>query len=89
MSLPGTLHRSTDVFMRGTYGCPPPVDGCIVDGGRWRAAVCAVYRWPATLTDDEILARLLALNLKRAGQVIPAVVSGNPCANMQDLLLLP
>jgi hypothetical protein len=31
---------------------------------RWRAA----YGWPGTLTDEEILERLLALNLERAGQ---------------------
>ena len=30
-------------------------------------AVCAAYGWPADLSDDDILARLLALNLKRAG----------------------
>ena len=30
------------------------------------AAVCAAYGWPADLSDDEILARLLALNLERA-----------------------
>jgi len=30
-------------------------------------AVAAAYGWPATLTDDEILERLLALNLARAG----------------------
>ncbi len=30
------------------------------------AAVCAAYGWPADLPDDEILARLLALNLGRA-----------------------
>ena len=32
-------------------------------------AVFAAYGWPATLTDDEILERLLALNLERAEQV--------------------
>ena len=32
------------------------------------AAVLAVYVWPEDLTDDEILARLLALNLARAGK---------------------
>ena len=32
------------------------------------AAVLAAYGWPADLTDDEILARLLALNLARAGK---------------------
>ena len=30
------------------------------------AAVCAAYGWPADLSDEEILARLLALNLARA-----------------------
>ena len=30
------------------------------------AAVFAAYGWPADLTDEEILARLLALNLARA-----------------------
>jgi len=33
------------------------------------AAVFAAYGWPADLRDEEILARLLALNLARAGQV--------------------
>jgi len=31
------------------------------------AAVLAAYRWPKDLSDDKILARLLALNLERAG----------------------
>ena len=31
------------------------------------AAVFAAYGWPTGLSDDEILARLLALNLARAG----------------------
>ena len=31
------------------------------------AAVFAAYGWPADLPDEEILARLLALNLARAG----------------------
>jgi hypothetical protein len=30
------------------------------------AAVCAAYGWPADLSDEEVLARLLALNLERA-----------------------
>lgn len=30
------------------------------------AAVCAAYGWPADITDDQILERLLALNLERA-----------------------
>ena len=34
---------------------------------RLDAAVFAAYGWPATLSDEEILARLLALNLARAG----------------------
>jgi hypothetical protein len=33
-------------------------------------AVAAAYGWPADLSDDEVLSRLLALNLERsAGQV--------------------
>jgi hypothetical protein len=31
-------------------------------------AVFAAYGWPTTLSDDDILARLLELNLKRAGK---------------------
>jgi hypothetical protein len=31
-------------------------------------AVFAAYGWPADLADEEILARLLALNLERAGR---------------------
>ncbi len=32
------------------------------------AAVFSAYGWPATLTDDELLAKLLELNLQRAGK---------------------
>jgi len=32
------------------------------------AAVFAAYGWPPDLSDEEILARLLALNLTRAGK---------------------
>ena len=32
------------------------------------AAVFAAYGWPLNLSDEEILARLLALNLERAGR---------------------
>jgi hypothetical protein len=31
------------------------------------AAVFAAYGWPATIGDDDLLAKLLALNLERAG----------------------
>lgn len=31
-------------------------------------AVAAAYRWPADLSDDEILARLLELNLARSAR---------------------
>ena len=34
---------------------------------RLDAAVFAAYGWPADLSDDELLAKLLALNLERAG----------------------
>ena len=33
---------------------------------RFDAAVAAAYGWPADLSDDAILERLLALNLERA-----------------------
>jgi hypothetical protein len=33
---------------------------------RLDVAVCAAFGWPANLADEEILARLLALNLLRA-----------------------
>ena len=32
------------------------------------AAVAAAYGWPAALSEDDILARLLKLNLKRAAE---------------------
>ena len=32
------------------------------------AAVCDAYGWPSTLTDEEILARLVALNAERAAE---------------------
>ena len=35
------------------------------------AAVAAAYGWPADLPEQEILARLLALNLARAGTSRP------------------
>ena len=35
---------------------------------RLDAAVCAAYGWPDDLGDEEILARLLALNLERASK---------------------
>ncbi len=33
----------------------------------WNSAVFAAYGWPVGLSDDELLAMLLALNLSRAG----------------------
>jgi hypothetical protein len=35
---------------------------------RLDAAVFAAYGWPVDLSDDELLGRLLALNLERAGK---------------------
>ena len=38
------------------------------------AAVAAAYGWPAAASDDDILARLLALNLKRAAaELVPVI----------------
>jgi hypothetical protein len=36
---------------------------------RLDAAVFAAYGWPVDLSDDELLARLLELNLERAGKL--------------------
>ncbi len=38
--------------------------------GRLDAAVCAAYGWPEGLGDEEVLGRLLGLNLERAGKVV-------------------
>lgn len=40
-------------------------------------AVLAAYGWPADISDDDLLARLLALNLSRAG-------SGDPPADVGE-----
>ena len=42
------------------------------------AAVSAAYGWPAGLTDDEILTRLLALNLERAAEEARAAAQTKP-----------
>ncbi len=36
------------------------------------AAVATAYGWPADLTDDQILERLLKLNLERAAEEVKA-----------------
>jgi hypothetical protein len=38
-------------------------------------AVLAAYGWPADLSDEEILARLLALNHERAAQEQRAILT--------------
>jgi hypothetical protein len=40
------------------------------------AAVAAAYGWPADLSEDEILSRLLALNLERAAAEKAAIAKG-------------
>jgi hypothetical protein len=42
------------------------------------AAVLAAYGWPVDLTDDEILARLLAINLARAKEANAATINRTP-----------
>ena len=42
------------------------------------AAVLAAYGWPKDLTDDEILTRLLALNLERAKKANAATINRTP-----------
>ena len=34
--------------------------------------MCAAYGWPATVAADDLLAKLLALNLSRAGSAAAA-----------------
>ncbi len=47
------------------------------------AAVAAAYGWPADLSDDEILSRLLALNLARAAAEAKATGTKKPRATRQ------
>jgi hypothetical protein len=42
------------------------------------AAVAAAYSWPADLTDEQILERLLKLNLKRAAEEVKAGQTKKP-----------
>ncbi len=42
------------------------------------AAVAAAYGWPADVTDEQILERLLALNLARAAEEAAAEKGGKP-----------
>jgi hypothetical protein len=42
------------------------------------AAVAAAYRWPADLSDEQILEKLLALNLARATEEAQAAKVNNP-----------
>jgi type II restriction/modification system DNA methylase subunit YeeA len=56
---------------------------------RLDAAGFAAYGWPATLTDDEILARLLDLNLRRAAaenqaSSVPEPAPGDPEADNSE-----
>lgn len=47
------------------------------------AAVAAAYGWPADLTDEQILERLLALNLQRAAEEAKAAKSAKPATKTQ------
>ena len=51
------------------YNTRGTAEGAWLDGlhATLDAAVFAAYGWPADLSDDEVLARLLALNLARSG----------------------
>lgn len=42
------------------------VDSAFLAHQKLDTAVFAAYDWPTTLSDDELLAKLLTLNLKRA-----------------------
>ena len=54
-------HFPTDLF----YERPALLD---LAHKKLYAAVAAAYGWPADLTDEQILERLLALNLERAAE---------------------
>jgi hypothetical protein len=47
------------------------------------AAVAAAYGWPADLTDDQILEKLLALNLERAAEEEKAAKRKKPKTSRQ------
>ncbi len=47
------------------------------------AAVAAAYGWPADLTDEQILEKLLALNLERAAEEAQAVKKKKPKASRE------
>ena len=63
----GGLHGATEVRERRAAQPPLPFDGEYHAHRRLDAAVFAAYGWPADLGDEQILERLLALNLARAG----------------------
>ena len=52
--------------LRGSRDSTHPVYALLIAHERLDAAVIAAYGWNAPLSDDEILAKLLALNLERA-----------------------
>ena len=47
------------------------------------AAVAAAYGWPADLTDEQILEKLLALNLERAAEEAKAAKVKKPAATRE------
>ena len=47
-------------------------------------AVFAAYGWPADLSDDALLAKLLALNLERAGDAAPAAAQSEAAEGEED-----
>ena len=47
------------------------------------AAVAAAYGWPDDLTDEQVLERLLALNLERAAEEAKAAKARKPRASRE------
>jgi hypothetical protein len=64
LSLSGTLHRSLSLD-RTFHAQPTWLDNA---HRKLDEAVFAAYGWPSDLSDDEILLRLLVLNLERASR---------------------
>ncbi len=51
------------------------------------AAVAAAYGWPADVSDEQILEKLLALNLERAAEEAKAAKVKSPIRRARNLLM--
>jgi hypothetical protein len=63
---PKIIHRATPLDDLRPFRCQLSARSSLAHK-KLDAAVATAYGWPVDLSDEEILARLLALNLERAG----------------------